>query len=388
MSSTTTKKLIGICILIIFLVNGCSGTSQQSSTTSSIPVLTLAGSTPGSISTSTPTAISPTATSAVTAPTAIFPTTTPAVTANGSFSVQDTATFVGENYPDNSVFTPGQTFVKTWKIKNTGSLTWTTAYQLVFSASPEGNSLSSPSKINFPQETVPGETVGLSIPLVAPVTPGTFSVYWAIRNERGEMVAVDGGNLWVKIQICKTGQSCNTPVAGSGTTASASNTSVTVTNFTYDAHSATVNYCIAISGLSDWKSLRAYSSYPTAPKLLIDQKSAPFLTGGSDYPSGDGCAYIQYQVSASEIDQAQQVKFVIDALRMDLPPGDSDAACRMARSNLVTQYPSLDFTCHFSMAGFYTDLQIPNGMSRNQAEIIVMDAIQGAIYGPWTLSLK
>jgi len=97
---------------------------------------------------------------------------------------------------------------------------------------------------------------------------------------------------------------------------------------------------------------------------------------------------MQYQVGASEIDQAQQVTFVIEALRMDLPPGDPDAVCQMARSNLVTQYPGLDFKCNFSMAGFYTDLQIPNGMSRNQAETIVMDAIQGAIYGPWTLFLK
>src|SRR5690606_33674933 len=98
------------------------------------------------------------------------------------------------------------------------------------------DSLSSPSQINFPQETAPGKTVSLSLPLVAPVTPGTYSVYWAIRNERGEMVAVDGGNLWVKIQVCKTVQSCNTPVAGGGTTATVNNTSVTVTNFTYDAH--------------------------------------------------------------------------------------------------------------------------------------------------------
>jgi len=90
------------------------------------------------------------------------------------------------------------------------------------------------------------------------------------------MVAVDGGNLWVKIQVCKTVKSCNTPVAGGGTTATVNNTSVTVTNFTYDAHSATVNYCIAISSLSDWKSLRAYGSWPTAPKLLIDQKQRHF----------------------------------------------------------------------------------------------------------------
>ena len=37
---------------------------------------------------------------------------------------------------------------------------------------------------------------------------------------------------------------------------------------------------------------------------------------------------------------------------------------------------------------FYTDLQKPDGMLREQADKIVMDAIQGAIYGPWTLVLK
>lgn len=374
MSSNISKKLIGICISVIFLVNGCSGTIQQSSTPTAIPVVASAISTLSPISTLTATAISPTATTVV--------------TANGSFSVQDSATFVEENYPDNSVFTPGQAFVKTWKIKNTGSLTWTTAYQLILFTFPLGDALSSPAQINFPQETAPGKTVSLSLPLVAPETPGTYSVYWVIRNESGEMVTVDGGNLWVKIQVCKTGQSYNTPAIGGGTTATVNTASVTVTDFTYDAQSATVNYCIAISGLSDWKSLRAYSSWPTAPKLLIDQKLAPFLTGGSDFPSGDGCAYMQYQVGASEIDQAKQVTFVIEALRMDLPPGDPDAVCQMARSNLVTQFPGLDFTCSFSMAGFYTDLKIPNGMSRNQADTIIMDAIQGAIYGPWTLILK
>jgi len=63
-------------------------------------------------------------------------TSPPLVTMVPIQSAQDSATFVGENYPDNSVLAPGQTFVKTWEIKNTSSLTWTTAYQLVLSASP------------------------------------------------------------------------------------------------------------------------------------------------------------------------------------------------------------------------------------------------------------
>lgn len=40
------------------------------------------------------------------------------------------------------------------------------------------------------------------------------------------------------------------------------------------------------------------------------------------------------------------------------------------------------------MAGAYTDLQPPVGMTNGQANKIIMDAIQGAIYGPWVVRLK
>jgi hypothetical protein len=283
---------------------------------------------------------------------------------------------------------PGEAFVKTWKIKNAGILTWTTAYELVVSAAPQGDTLGSPAQIAFPQETAPGQTFDLFVPLVAPSLPGTYTVYWSVQNEVGETVAVDGSNLWVKIQVCEPGQACTAPVAGGGTTAMVSGASVTVTNFTYDAQSATVNYCIAIPGLPDWRFLRAYGAWPSGPKLLIDQKSAPFLSGGSDFPSGDGCAYMVYQAGTTEIELATHVSFVIDVLRMDLPPGDPDVTCQDAHLNLTAEYPGLDFQCHFSMAGFYTGLQVPEEMSREQADRIIMDAIQAAIYGPWILTLK
>ncbi|MCX6055389.1 MAG: NBR1-Ig-like domain-containing protein [Chloroflexi bacterium] len=365
MISNITQKLIGICVSVIFLVNGCSGTSQQSSTPSANPVVASATSTLSPISTVTATEISPTATIAV--------------TASGIFSAQDTATFVGENVPDNSVFTPGQTFVKTWVIKNMGSLTWTTAYQLVFSASPQGDSLSGPNQINFPQATAPGKTVSLSLPLVAPLSPGAYSVFWTIRNESGETVAVDGGNLWVKIQVCQPNQPCNTPTTGGETTASG--VTANLTSFTYDSQTATVDFCMAVS-------FHQYTLIP-APSLLIDQKPAPFLTGGSDFPSGPGCIEMQYQVSSAEIEQAQQIVLSIDgSLRMTPPPGDPDTACQNARSALRAQYPSLDFQCHFSMGGYYTNLQLPDEMTQEQANALIVDTIEGAIYGPWALTLK
>lgn len=302
-------------------------------------------------------------------------------------SVTDNATFLGENFPDNSILTPGEAFVKTWEIKNIGTIPWSTSYQLVAASSSEVNLWGNPVMVNFPHDTAPGESVQLSVQLTAPSTPGIYTLFWIIKNETGEVVSVDGDRLWVKIQVCETKQSCS-QVVSSGTSTSSSNVTINITNFAYNFQNATVNYCISISGLNDWRALRAYSSWPTTPKLFIDQKAAPFQEGGSDFSSGDGCSYMVYKVTAAEIEQAQKISLVIDTLRMGLPPGDPNVACEAARATLLAQYPGLNFQCDFSMAGYFTNLQSPSGMSWTDAVELINATIEGAIYGPWTLILK
>jgi len=45
----------------------------------------------------------------------------------------DRAEFVDDvTVEDGTVFKPGETFTKTWRLKNTGSCTWTTSYRVVF----------------------------------------------------------------------------------------------------------------------------------------------------------------------------------------------------------------------------------------------------------------
>ena len=284
-----------------------------------------------------------------------------------------------ETYPDNSILKPGEKFIKTFEIKNTGSKTWTSAYSLVLDPTSQSKGLGSPAQLPLPQETPPGNTVSFSISLAAPAAMGTRTVYWILENERGETVPVDGGSqVWAKIMVCDPAQPCNPPAAGSGTTASG--ISVTLTGFTSDAESATVSFCMTVPN-------RNFALGSPAPSLLIDQKPAPFLDGSTIPPWG--CYAMRYQASASEIDQAQDIRLSIDTgLRMSPPPGEPDAACQAARLDLMAQYPGLDFQCHFSMAGYATDLQLPAGMTRERADQIIMDAIEGAIYGPWILHIK
>ena len=313
----------------------------------------------------------------------ILPTQTSTATSTvvTTISVQtgtDGATFIQETYPDYSSVAPGEKFIKTWDIKNIGSSTWNRNYKLVIDVASQNDSLGSPAEVSFPQNVSPGETVTLSVPLTAPTTPGTYAVYWKLQNDRGKTFGVDGDRVWVTIMVYEAGNSCSPPTAGDSI--SASGILVTLTNFSQDAQTATVAFCMTMPN-------RYYALGAPAPSLLIDQKPALFLDGGTISPWG--CYEMKYQVSAAEIEQAEHVTLSIDtALRMSPPPGDPNIACQSARSDLTAQYSGLDFQCSFSMAGYYTNLRLPTGMTKEQAQQIIMDAVEGAIYGPWMLTIR
>jgi len=283
---------------------------------------------------------------------------------------------VSENYHDNSVLKPGEKFVKTFEIKNVGTTTWTTSYVLALNATPQNDALGSPSQINFPQDASPGKTISLSLPLVAPITPGTYTVNWTLKNERGETVTGDGSNLWVKIIVCDPNQPCNPPTAGGGTTANG--ISATLTNFASGEQSATASFCMALPN-------RNYAPGGGSVSLNVDQKTVLASSGGS---LNSGCFEFEFPVSAAELGQAQHVAVSIEQVRLMGALNYPDEACQSARLNLMAQYPGLDFQCHYSMAGYYTNLQLPAGMTATQAKQIIFDAIEGAIYGPWVLTIK
>jgi len=103
--------------------------------------------------------------------------------------------------PDGTSVNPGFSFLKTWRIKNTGTCAWTAAYQLVF----VGGNLSGENGIIPLKNTAnPGEIIDLTIPLVAPSQPGVYEGYWKLRNPQGYIFGTgDNGSdaFWVKIVV-------------------------------------------------------------------------------------------------------------------------------------------------------------------------------------------
>lgn len=114
----------------------------------------------------------------------------------------DRAAFVIDaTVPDGTVFSPGAAFTKTWRLRNAGTCTWTTSYRLVYYS---GDAMGASTAVNLPWTTAPGQTVDVSVNMVAPATAGQYRGYWILSNANGQFFGI-GANatdpIWVQINI-------------------------------------------------------------------------------------------------------------------------------------------------------------------------------------------
>jgi hypothetical protein len=134
----------------------------------------------------------------------------------------DNATFVSDvNVPDGTQFQAGTSFTKTWRIQNSGSCPWTTAYTVFFL---NGSGMGGVSPQAVSSEIAPGFSHDVSVQLIAPDTPGTYTGYWQLKNPAGEAF---GHNFYVQIVV--PGDANTTPTTptatATGPTPTPSNTS-------------------------------------------------------------------------------------------------------------------------------------------------------------------
>jgi len=95
--------------------------------------------------------------------------------------------------PDGSVMKPGEKFKKTWRVRNSGSGTWTHC-RIVFT---RGDLLNAPQSASLPPAS-PGEEVDITIPMKAPSAPGLYTGYWNLTDDKGVSF---GDSLWIIIQV-------------------------------------------------------------------------------------------------------------------------------------------------------------------------------------------
>jgi photosystem II stability/assembly factor-like uncharacterized protein len=134
----------------------------------------------------------------------LTPTATPLVSPPPTIASTgcDKATFISDvTVQDGAIFAPGAAFTKTWRLKNSGSCVWTTAYRLVYYS---GDQMGAPPAVNLPWGAAPGQTVDISVNMTAPMTATKYRGYWILVNANGQYFGIGAGAsepIWVEINV-------------------------------------------------------------------------------------------------------------------------------------------------------------------------------------------
>ena len=104
------------------------------------------------------------------------------------------AIFISETVPDGTNFSPGDGFIKSWTIRNTGYCTWNTNYKLIFYS---GNRMGGDASVNLPHSVAPGQKITLKANLTAPSSDGTYRGEWRVKSDLDVIFA----RFWVEIDV-------------------------------------------------------------------------------------------------------------------------------------------------------------------------------------------
>ena len=157
------------------------------------------------------------------------PSVTP--TKEGEEIGEDRAEFISDvTIPDYTEFETGEDIVKTWRIRNSGTTTWTTDYIIEFE---KGEKLGAPTQIKLPKSVKPNEFIDISIEFTVPNATGEYSSYWILKNEEGQRVGVaeEGKHLsifMIILAVSDTGSSGSSSSGGIAGGAKVTNATVTV----------------------------------------------------------------------------------------------------------------------------------------------------------------
>ncbi|MCX7754183.1 MAG: NBR1-Ig-like domain-containing protein [Anaerolineales bacterium] len=109
----------------------------------------------------------------------VFPSITPTFGAVGCYN----AALVSANPPDGVSIAPGDSFRKTWIIKNTGTCEWNDNFRFAFVS---GDILRDNTTNRLRRGTIkPGGTIEYSLDFTAPLAPGTYTSIWRLMTDTG-----------------------------------------------------------------------------------------------------------------------------------------------------------------------------------------------------------
>lgn len=202
------KKFIPALAAILLLASACNivGNDSVNNTAVAQTVAAIEGGASGGSTSPTTAPV----TGSSPEPSTAIPTWTPVPTVAATATLTNTpipcnlATLTSETVPDDSEINVNASFVKTWTLKNLGSCVWTSGYRVVFAS---GDAMAGPASFQVTSGTVsPGESVVVSVNLVAPAATGTYRGNWKLQDGQGNVFGLTTGNpFWVQIKAVSSG---------------------------------------------------------------------------------------------------------------------------------------------------------------------------------------
>lgn len=176
------NKILVVMLAGIFLLNACGGAQNENEIATAVAQTVEAQNSLteiASLPTSTPVPPTPSIDATAT-PDAAQPTATNTLAPNPGCTLS--ANLVQEDPPDGKIFKPGESFLKTWSLQNTGTCTWDKTYKLVYW---DGELMGGAVTYSLPVVVAPGETKDIPILLQAPATDGSYRGFWRLKSPWG-----------------------------------------------------------------------------------------------------------------------------------------------------------------------------------------------------------
>lgn len=103
--------------------------------------------------------------------------------------------------PDDTILPPGTAFIKTWKVRNEGTVAWPAGTLLKYLSREVGSPFGGPEAVPVGKVVEPGESIDISVEITSPSKVGTHTGFWKLCTEEGLKF---GQRLWCKVQVKET----------------------------------------------------------------------------------------------------------------------------------------------------------------------------------------
>lgn len=208
-------RFVIILIILGILVSACGGSEAEATPTmapeaiQTMAVATFSGGltqTALAAPTDTPTPTSTVTPLAIATLANVTPFGTSFVAANPTAACYRMSYVNDVSIPDNTSMTAGQTFTKTWKIKNTGTCAWDAGFKFAFT----GGDAMGGATYSLPQSAPANTEIDISVNMTAPGTAGTIRGNWRMSTTAGQFF---GDEVYLVIIVGGAAATLNTPSA-------------------------------------------------------------------------------------------------------------------------------------------------------------------------------